>query len=181
MRNWFLTRILQRKALKKLTDIHHGKYVSLSSAHLVGLIVNTENPDTAEAVKTFLKRMAAAGKACRVICLDFGKEPLTDQKLLNDSNVTILRRRNLNWYGIPRPESTAQFLQQPFDILIDLTSGKRLFQADFLLKKANAALLIGIENNRISQYDMVVSGNDGGESRSERLIDNIINYLTTIH
>ena len=72
------------------------------------------------------------------------------------------------------------FLGQPIDILIDMTSGKRLFQADYIIKRSTAALIIGVDTSPTSQYDMIVSRKDENTSETE-LAKNIIKYLTTIH
>ena len=180
MRNWFLTRILQRKALKKINNPHKGRYVSLSSARRVGFIVDACIPGTAEAVHVLKKELTGRGIAYTGICIDPGKEPLNDKEMASDSCISIIRRKNTNWYGIPRPDTLNVFLGQPIDILIDMTSGKRLFQADYIIKRSTAALIIGVDTSPTSQYDMIVSRKDENTSETE-LAKNIIKYLTTIH
>ena len=100
--------------------------------------------------------------------------------MASDSCISIIRSKNTNWYGIPRPDTLTTFLGQPLDILVDMTSGKRLFQADYIIKRATAALIIGVDMSLASQYDMIVSRKDENTSETE-LAKNIIKYLTTIH
>ncbi|HIZ87018.1 MAG TPA: hypothetical protein IAC03_02525 [Candidatus Coprenecus pullistercoris] len=181
MRNWFLTRILQRKALRKIDNPHHGKYIPLRSARRAGLVISADIPGAAEAMKIFCRQMVQSGIEYRIFCLDLNKKvPLIDQSLISDRAVSVIHRKDLNWYGMPKAESSRTFLQQPFDILVDMTSGKRPFPADYILRQASASLRIGIESNRTSQYDMTVCGKDDGAQAPE-LIKNIIKYLTTIH
>ena len=180
MRNWFLTRILQRKALRKIDNPHKGRYVPLGSARRVGFIVDACVPGTAEAVHLLKKELTVRGIAYAGICIDPGKEPLSDKEMASDSCISIIRSKNTNWYGIPRPDTLTTFLGQPLDILVDMTSGKRLFQADYIIKRATAALIIGVDMSLASQYDMIVSRKDENTSETE-LVKNIIKYLTTIH
>ena len=180
MRNWFLTRILQWKALKKIDNPHKGRYVSLSSARRVGFIVDACIPGTAEAVHVLKKELTGRGIAYTGICIDSGKEPLYDKEIAADSCISIIRRKNTNWYGVPKPDMLTPFIGQPLDILLDLTSGKRLFQADYIIKRSTAALIIGVDTSPTSQYDMIVSCKDEDTTETE-LVKNIIKYLTTIN
>ena len=126
------------------------------------------------------KELTGSGIASTGICIDPGKEPLSDKEIASDSCISIIRRKNTNWYGIPRPDTLNVFLGQPLDILVDMTSGKRLFQADYIIKRSTAALIIGVDMSLASQYDMIVSRKDENTSETE-LAKNIIKYLTTIH
>jgi len=180
MINWFLTRIMQRKALRKINNPHTGRYISLNSARRVGFIVDACTPGTAEAVHVLKKELTVRGIAYAGICIDYGKEPLGDKEITSDSCISIINHKNTNWYGIPRPDTLTSFLGKPVDILIDMTSGKRLFQADYIVKKATASLIIGVKTSPASQYDMIVSRKDENTTETE-LAKNIIKYLTTIH
>lgn len=179
MRIWFLTRIMQRKALKKITAVHQGKYVPLKSARMLGFIVNAETPGITDTVSMIKSELAQKGLAYRGICINFGKDP-ADASFSSDPMVTVIRRRNLTWYGTPRKGIADAFLNREFDIVIDLTSGKRLFLTEFLLKSAKASLLIGTEQYRNTPYDITVCGKDGNTPAYD-LAKNIINYLKTIN
>ena len=180
MRNWFLTRILQWKALKKIDNPHKGRYISLNSAKRVCFITDSCTPGISEAVQILRKELTGRGIAYNGICIDSGKEPLSDKLLTSDPQISIIGHKNTNWYGVPQQDTLSEFIGQPFDILIDLTSGKRLFQADYIIKKASASLIIGIDTSTSGQYDMTVSRKDESTTETE-LVKNIIKYLTTIH
>ena len=179
MRNWFLTRILQRKALKKIVNAHKGRYIPLSSARRVGFIADTACSGIAEALSELKKELNGKGIDYTGICLDTCKEPVTEKSIVSDPEISVIRSKDTNWYGIPKPEAIEKFLE-PMDILIDLTSGKRLFQTDYILKRANASLTIGIDPDLTAKYDMIISPSSMDASASE-LVKNILKYLTTIH
>lgn len=75
MIDWFLTRILQKKALKKIVNPHKGKYVSLSDAGLVGFIVNAEIQGSAEAVNDLKWELQKRRINYKGICVDLRKSP----------------------------------------------------------------------------------------------------------
>lgn len=180
MRILLLTRIMQRKALKKITGVHHGKYVPLKSARTVGFIVSAETPGIKEAVGRLKSVLAKRSLQYRGICINLGKEPADESVFVSDPMISVIRRRNLNWYGMPKKGTADSFFGQHFDIVIDLTSGKRSFLKDFILKSTGTSLLVGTSVYPDAPYDMTVRRNDENTSASE-LIDNIINYLTTIN
>ena len=86
MIDWFLTRILQKKALKKIVNPHKGRYVSLSDAQMVGFIVNAEIPGSAEAVnelKWVLQERKINYKGIILPYIDFVKERYTKYGIPN--------------------------------------------------------------------------------------------------
>lgn len=180
MRILFLTRIMQRKALKKITGTHHGKYVPLKSARSVGFIVSADTPGIKEAVSRLKAALAKRSLQYRGICINLGKEPADEAVFVSDPMISVIKRRNLNWYGMPKKGAADSFFGQNFDIVIDLTSGKRTFLKDFILRSTSTSLLIGTTAYPGSPYDITVRRNEGNTSASE-LTDNIINYLTTIN
>lgn len=181
MINCFLTRIMQRKALKKVVNPHHGKYVSLSDAVKVGFIVNADNPGSAKAVGLLKQELQKRRIDYCGICVDLRKEPQGEPEFLSTPSLAIIHRENINWYGLPQEKFTSEFILDHFDILIDLTSGKRVFAVDYILSRADASLRIGVTPASLSPYDMTVSAGSNAESTPDELMRSILIYLTTIH
>ena len=181
MINWFLTRIMQRKALKKVVNPHQGEYVSLSDARKVGFIVNADNPGSAQAVGILKQDLQKRKIDYCGICIDLRREPQSEPEFLSTPFMAIIHKDNLNWYGLPDEKIVSEFILDHFDILIDLTAGKRIFAADYILSRANASLRIGITTPSPSPYDMTVSVGENGNGTPDQLIKSILTYLTTIH
>lgn len=178
----FLTRILQRKALRKVVHPHNGVYIPLDSARRIGFLANAENTGSAQAVRTVMLEMHKRKIDFRGIYFDFRKNPETEEFPDRIPSLSILHRDSVNWYGLPYENAVSEFLISPFDILIDLTQGKRIFAADYLLAKADASFRVGISACPENIYDMTVSSPDGQQSGSpDQLAKSIIKYLTTIH
>lgn len=181
MIDWFLTRILQKKALKKIVKPHKGRYVSLSDAQMVGFIVNAEIPGSAEAVNELKWVLQERKINYKGICVDLRKSPQGEAGFLSTPFMSIIHRDNINWYGVPDEKIVTEFIPDHYDILIDLTTGKRLFAVDYILARADASLRIGISQSSPSPYDMFVSMGGDGVIKPEELMRNILIYLTTIH
>lgn len=181
MIDWFLTRILQKKALKKIVNPHKGKYVSLSDAGMVGFIVNAEIQGSAEAVNDLKWELQKRRINYKGICVDLRKSPRGEAGFLSTPFMSIIHRDNLNWYGVPDEKIVTEFITDHFDILIDLTAGKRLFAVDYILARTDASFRIGISSSSPSPYDMFVSMGGDGAIKPDELMKNILIYLTTIH
>ena len=95
--------------------------------------------------------------------------------------MAIIHKDNLIWYGKKKKKIVSEFILDHFDILIDMTAGKRIFAADYILSRANASLRIGITTPSPSPYDMTVSVGENGNGTPDQLIKSILTYLTTIH
>ena len=181
MINCFLTRILQNGTLKRIVNPHHGRYVSLSDARRIGFIVNADIQGSAQAVNELKWELQKRKIDYKGICVDLRKEPQGEPEFLSTPFMSIIHRDNINWYGLPDEEIVTSFIPDHYDILIDLTDGKRLFTVDYILARSNASLRIGISRTSPSPYDMTVSVSDAGTGTPDELMRSILTYLTTIH
>ncbi len=178
----FLTRILQRKALRKVVHPHNGVYIPLESARRIGFVANADNPGSVKAVGTITMEMQKRRMEFMGIYLDFRKNPGEEQASISNPSVRTVRRNDVNWYGLPYDNAIKDFVQNHFDILIDLTQDKRVFAADYILAKADASFRIGVSNGSKNPYDMIVSSPDGQQTGNpDQLVKSILLYLTTIH
>lgn len=181
MINCFVTRIIQRHILKKNACSHQGRYVPLASARSMGFIVNAAEPGAEQAVKVLRKALTDHKIRYKGICLDLHKESPEEPELHSGPEMLVIGRRNINWYGLPEEAVCSEFTKEPFDILIDLTTGSDgLFTVDYILRKASAQFRIGTSGRQTCIYDMTVSGNSG-DNAPDRLAKSIINYLISIH
>lgn len=134
-----------------------------------------------QAVRTIMQEMHKRKIDCRGIFLDFRKNPEEDGFSDKIPSLNILHRDSVNWYGLPSESSVNAFTAHHFDILIDLTQGKRIFAADYILAKADASFRIGVSTGTENIYDMTVFPPEGQQtSNPDQLAKSIITYLTTI-
>jgi hypothetical protein len=178
----FLTRILQNKAMRKVSRPHVGKYIPLNAAHRIGFIVNAENPGSSQAVSIIEKELQKLNIEYHGICVDMRKKKSGESGITPSPALCMIQRKDINWYGLPHENRISGFLQKPYDILIDLTQDKRIFAADYILASTEASFRISISAINSSPCDMTVSSGDGpGTESPDILLKNILIYLTTIH
>lgn len=180
MMNCFATRIIQKRVLKRIACSHKGKFVSLYSARRIGFVINACQCGAEQAVKFISQTLTVHGIKYKGICLDLKKEPSKNLEHIHDREITIVSRRNVNWYGLPEESTVSEFIQQPYDILMDLTAGTGLFTADYILKKTSASFRIGTAHGQSGIYDMIVSAGDR-DADTGILAESILEYLTSIH
>lgn len=180
MMNCFATRIIQKRILKNTACVHNGKFISLSSARSIGFVINACQSGAEQTARYITQVLTGHGIRYRGICLDLKKEPSKNLEYINDREITIVSRENVNWYGLPEENTVSEFTRQPYDILMDLTADAGLFTADYILKKSSASFRIGTFPRPSGIYDMIVSAGDM-KNGTEKIAESIIEYLTYIH
>lgn len=185
MFTWFLIWLLQRNALKKIDNPHQGRYVSLNNAHRVGLLMNAAEPGAYDCLSAFKAEMEKKKLDYTIICLDLRKKSAQTEIFPESETVLVLRRKQLKWYRMPKPETIELFAGRPFDILIDFTFIKKYFPLEYLFRIAKSSLRLGISPERATDYDLTVkSGKTIEETTPEsqlKLMKHIINYLNTVN
>jgi hypothetical protein len=71
-------------------------------------------------------------------------------------NKFIFCKRDLNWYYKPKSKEIQQFIETPFDILIDFTRHK-LFPIHYLMSLSQASMKVGRNNYADNPYDLVIA------------------------
>ncbi len=191
MINCFPINLIQQKALRKIEYNHIGKYISLYYAKKVGFIFDASLEGIDKGITMLMNTLKARGVEYKGICIDFRKkaEGVT-RPFLASTKVLNIFNGDVNWYGKPSDESITEFLSEDYDIIIDLTVGKRLFTVDYILKSSSCSLLVGVNNSKENLHDIIISHqqlpseteitNEELGEMNINLVKNIINYLVNI-
>lgn len=191
MINCFPINLIQKKSLRKIENTHSGKYISLYYAKKVGFIFDASLEGIDKGITSLINTLKARGVDYKGICLDFRKksEGVT-RPLLASIKVQNIYKSDINWYQKPNPEIIQDFISEEFDIIIDLTSGKRLFTADYILKNSRCSLLVGVAPSKDALHDIIISNQEINpelqltteqiQEININLVKSIINYLVTI-
>ncbi len=177
--------LLQRNALKKIDKPHNGRYVSLNNAHRVGLLINAAEPGAYDCLSTFKAEIERRKLDYSIICLDLRKKSAQVEDFPESDKVLVLRRKQLKWYRLPKPEIIEAFAGKPFDIVLDFTFLKKYFPLEYLSRIAKTSLRLGISPKRTNDYDMIIqSGKTVEETSPEtqtRLMKHILQYLNSVN
>jgi len=171
-------RIASRNLLQDHHKLHRNrKPNNLDNAQSIGLLYYLPDEDTYKKIDEFIKTLNESNIKVRVACY-------TDQKfaphyfipkLLQD----VITLKDLNWYYHPQKPFVKDFLDEEFDILIDLSLAE-YFPLLFLAAKSRAALKIGrFDEKHQDYYDLMID--IPAESPIEYFIQQVIHYLKKIN
>ncbi len=180
MNNIFLS-IIHRQILKQAPPHRVVKYSHLSQVHTFGYLYDASQNGMKEAIGVLRDAMISRKITYRGICVDLRDESQRDVSTVSNPYQINLYPDNLNWYGSPDADLISGFIKEPFDILLDLSSGRRLFPLEYILHSSVASLKIGIDMSHPSMYDLLFAPADGVPiPGTSELIVHILKYLSTI-
>lgn len=139
-------RSLEQQAKQNRAD---RKFVGFEKAQNIGLLFDATDLNQREGVFQYADHLSKKGK--RVKLLGF-----FDSKL-EDPNFTFkyFNRKNLDWAGRPHGEQVQEFVQQPFDILINLDTTSKP-QAEYISAQSKAHLRIGSVTEHTFCYELMI-------------------------
>lgn len=165
---------------KKLLD-QYGKQKrtvklqTLKSAKNVGILWN---PSDEYSIETFeLLRKVLKEKGIKSTGLAFIDSKREMETLSTVSHSSFLNKREVSFLGKPASSEASQFMQQPFDILIDLTI-KKAYALQYILINSQARFKVGWKANEYNFYDLDVDVS--GHPDCNYLMEQIIFYLDKI-
>lgn len=143
------------------------------SARVIGVLFKTNNFDDFQLVKNFLHYLKELDNKIIALCyIDSKKIP--DYYLLV-KGFNFFTRKSVNFFYIPRHEVVNDFIEQPLDMLIDLTT-EDVFTVKYIGVLSKAKFKIGMRQRRLEKYyDLMI---DTEKDRSiVNLIENIKHYI----
>lgn len=167
-------KISLKKNLRKnnrQVSVHNFK-----SAETIGIIFNSPDDESFTVVKNFLSFLA--DNNLKVIALGFVPDKKIPENLLLRKGINFFCKKDLNWYYKPKTEVVNQFINQNFDILIDL-SLKEYFPLYYIGQLSNASFKIGRQSEQYQYQDLMI--NIGKNHSIDYLIEQIKHYLTIIN
>lgn len=171
IRIYFGKRALQKEAAR-LQRVKRA--VNLSEAREIGILFNMVSEEEYERVGKFAKSLQEQGKKVHIIGLFHAKKlpPYYIPKLAYD----IITPVNLDLFYRPDTLFAKQFIDHPFDILIDLSTISE-FPLHYIAVLSKAGFKLGrMVEDKEMPYDLMIES--AHEMESEELIENIIHYTS---
>jgi hypothetical protein len=130
------------------------KVTTLESAQKIGLIFNATETSIFDPIKNFIEYLT--NKNIEVFPLGIvNSNTLVDQYLFR-KGYYFLTRKQLNWYYKPTDPYVETFINQPFDILIDL-SIEQYYPIQYLAGLSKAKFKIGIYSSNNEIHDFMIN------------------------
>jgi hypothetical protein len=160
--NYFLS-----KKLKHFTRAREMQ--TLKTAQTAGIIVTPSNQDSFDQIKTFLNYLTGLG--VKVFVLGYVDDKKVPDTYLFWKGITLFSKNDLNWACIPVSPVVNDFIEQSFDMLIDL-SVHDYFPVRYISNLSKSRFKIGRFADADKCYDLMFELNDNPS------LDYYIEHLT---
>ena len=168
----------KRKIGKFISDVPTG-LLPMGEIKTVNVVVDVEEPGFDVLREQILDWGRKAGVKLNIYFFDFRK--LDKTELLITSIQTTIIKKELDWIGTPDMSKVIGLLGERSDLLISMIENGD-FPIEFISKCAKARFKIGRCGFPGHVYDMVISGSQTADLRSDscRIFDGIVEYLNKI-
>jgi len=147
-----------------------------NSLQLVGLILCLEDLSELALLKKVQMLFTGKGVACRTCVYQKNDKILIPTELV-DHDIVLLNQKSVNWYGLVRSGCADAFLQESFDLIVNL-SKKYFFTTAYMASMAKATLKIGRYVRPQSPYRIVLGAKPSDdEDAFVHLLDNSLKFI----
>ena len=107
---------------KEVTKINHPRTIlNMKEAKTIGLVFSCDNTEDMELVKKYDNYLKEMGKKVKAIGYIAAKDPEPNKSWWPGQE--YITRKEINWYYKPEEQFIANFVKEPFDLLIDMNLG----------------------------------------------------------
>lgn len=149
---------------------------NLKEASSVGVIFNImEDKEEFDLIRKFLIRLNQSDH--KIYTLGFFDGKTIPVFLGEEKSINLFTRQDLNGLYLPKRTFINEFIQQPYDILIDLSQEETL-PLKYVSALSQAKFKVGLFKEKEASCDFMIHLN--GNATTEKLINNIEHYISTI-
>ncbi len=155
-----LKKYFQRKEIRKNLKILQRRLVfqSIEQAKNIGVVYVVESEADYIRVDNWIKKLFANGKIIRVI--GYHHSDNVPHYCIPKLKHEYYSKKDVNWYGKPIRVSVNDFINEPFDVLIDLTMVDN-YTIKHIVSSSNASMKIGRKVDGYEDlYDLMLSLNE---------------------
>ncbi|MGB0839641.1 MAG: DUF6913 domain-containing protein [Chitinophagales bacterium] len=159
--------------LKKRLKEHKVKHqvVNLKQAKTVGILFDCNNETHVEAVQKYVRTLEKQKK--QVTLLAYVEKQLATETF----EFPVFSKKDLTWYWQPKPEAVSEFVQQPFDILINaFLAPSAFFEYIAIFSKAKFRVGPYLEN-RVHCFDLMINGTEDNLPSFFKKVDHYLEII----
>ncbi len=145
----FKSKTISKKTAKLLKNKSNSLQIS-KNIKTVGIIVNEGSDFNFELLKKLQKEIATGSNNFSV---------LTCKKTADSYNEfrgIIITESDFSWNGSIKPNEVLEFLDKPFDMLIDFTNNTKVYN-NYLVAKSKANFKVGFANDDENLFDLMIN------------------------
>ena len=172
IKHWFGNWKLKRSDLEQKRQ---RQVFNLEGANRITILFDGTKPKDVQRVKTFVN-VLSKGKEL-VSALGYVNEKDKSFEHMSTLHFDFFSNNELNWYGKPQGMVVENFLQEEYDILIDL-SLKEFYPLTYMAVASPSKFKVGRYREDVNVFDLTI---DNKKDRSlDALIKEITHYLNRI-
>lgn len=140
---------------REVDENSHGhETVNFDSAKKIGLLYDATEPQNFEIVREYVKEVRSRQKD--VLALGYVDKKLLPQNQYAQLGLDFFTRKNLNWQLFPESLEVSNFIKEPFDIVLNLSSNT-VFPLRYIAAVSKAKFRVGrFDVSSIPCYDMMI-------------------------
>ncbi len=171
---------------KRLGSVQRSrKLVNINTAGSVGILFELTDESTYFAVQKYLQKLQE--RKVRVKALGFASNKQSTNKFLPVLTFDFFKESQVNWMGFPKAKCVADFIENEFDICINIASEK-IFPLHYIAGMSRARLKVGPfsqdvnglgESDLTGIYDILLRTEVGHDQVG--FLDIIHDYLTILN
>ena len=171
----YIVHYLIRRALASLTRTK--RVVNLAEASTIGILFSLTDEQDYHYINSIVNQLIASGKEVKTI--GFLPQKQIPNYYIAKLKMDIITPKDVNWLGISKKPFVESFIQEEFDLLIDLNAGDCL-ALDYISGLSHANFKTGRYSEKMIQvFDFMIKRSEGMESK--RFSETVIGYLRTIN
>jgi len=152
------------------------KIKTLKNSKSVGILWNPADEGSIETYELLRKTLQIKGiKSTGIAYIGSNREMET---LATITHSGFLHRRNVRWFGRPQTSAGIEFIQEPFDIMIDLSINKAV-ALQYILVYSLATFKVGWQGADHNYYDLNIDVSE--KPLCKFLMEQIVFYLESIN
>lgn len=161
--------------MRKLQKRRHHKPVTVSWQDVkhLGILYHCQSEKDFKQIKAFVESLPEKMHVSTLGYTD-NKEPEDYQ--IQPEPYHFFCRADLNWYEKPASDTVANFIQTPFDLLINL-SPESVLPLDFALTMSHARLIAG-QRTEGQQHDIMIDADPAAPKTF--ILEQIVRYMKMI-
>ena len=165
--------VLSRK--KKKIKRERGIY-NFDTAKTCGIVFNASSQETYDKAKQFIDFLKT--KDINVIAIGFVDSKEVKEFYRETIHFKFFSRKNINWYGKPKNENVDDFINNKFDLLIDLSLAND-FPLEYIAAMSLGKFKVGRFTSKEGDYDFMI---DVSKNQThDFLIEQIRHYIENLN
>ncbi|RLD50294.1 MAG: hypothetical protein DRJ05_19805 [Bacteroidetes bacterium] len=162
--------------VKKLK--RNKKLVNLNKAETIGIIYELTDQARFKKIKTLKKELTTPTR--QIVVVGFVNKDDIPNYCIEANSGYYFNKKDLNWFGFPKNDYIAKFINKEFDIFIDL-SLEGLYPLRSISSLSRSKFKVGryAKNNK-EPFDLMIKLKKGNPS-IEELSEQIVHYLLILN